>query len=294
MTISGDFLTDKAIKNMIGAGIDGEDARLEVSIFSEAARDTEEFDLFVERRIKGEPMAYIVGYRDFYRDRFDVIPGVLIPRSDTEILVECALRFSGALDLPMGDVINIPESSNDMSNVRFADLCTGTGCVGISVYNELRRQGKNAKGILTDISSEALSCAGGNVKRIAADPSDIEVIKDDVLHDDECGEMLIPDSFDIIMSNPPYINESDMKVLDDIVKDHEPHLALAGGEDGLMFYQPIASKAKRLLRTGGALMVEHGYDQGEAIRDIFRQNGFNNVTTLRDYGFVDRVTFGVK
>lgn len=294
MTISGDQRTEKAIKKMIEAGIDIDDARLEVSLFAEATRDDEEFNSFVDRRISGEPMAYIVGQRDFYRDTFKVIPGVLIPRSDTEILVECALKFAGVLDFPMCDVLNIPEAADMSDHIRFADLCTGTGCIGISIFNELTRHGRDAACILTDISPEALGCARDNVSRIASDPDRVRVVRNDVLHDMKDSDVFTSATFDMIISNPPYINAEDMRTLDDVVVDHEPHLALEGGADGLMFYQPIAAGAYRLLKDGGALMVEHGYDQGQAVREIFKQAGFKDVMTLRDYGNVDRVTFGVK
>ena len=294
MTISGDQRTEKAIKKMIEAGLDIDDARLEVSLFDECAKSDEEFDEFIARRISGEPMAYIIGSRDFYRDTFKVIPGVLIPRSDTEILVECALKFAGILEWPMGDVAGVPECSYRSDKIRFTDFCTGTGCIGISVYKELVRKGKEAEGILTDISPDALSCSADNINSLIGDTDKIKVVKNDVLKDQNDSELFAPETVDIILSNPPYINDKDMKELDDVVGQHEPHLALEGGADGLIFYPRIAEKAMKLLKVGGALMVEHGYDQGEAVREIFIRAGFNDVMTLKDYGGVDRVTFGVK
>lgn len=291
MTMSGDLITTNAINELIEAGIDKEDARLEVSLFTESAKDDTELRSFISRRLAGEPMAYILGYKDFFRDRFNVTEGVLIPRSDTEVLVEAALWFAGALDFPMGDILKIPKSFNDLSSLNIVDLCTGTGCIGISVYNELISKGKDVRCVLTDISEEAISCASSNIEGIAKDKTNIRVFAEDVLAE----KTRLPyDSFDIVMSNPPYITSSDMKELDPVVGEHEPHLALFGGDDGMKFYPVIAEKAKSILRPRGALIVEHGYDQGEKVRNIFTQNGFNYVTTLKDYGGVDRVTFGVR
>ena len=294
MTISGDRRVEEAIKKMIEAGIDIDDARLEVSMFAESAKSDEEFDEFIARRIGGEPMAYILGYKDFYRDTFKAIPGVLIPRSDTEILVECALKFAGILEWPMGDVAGVPKCNYESDNVRFIDFCTGTGCIGISVYKELIRNGKKAEGILTDISPVALRCSSSNIETIIGETDALKVVEDDVLNDKNGTDLFAPETVDMIISNPPYINDKDMEELDDIVGKNEPHLALEGGADGLIFYPHIARRAMELLMNGGALMVEHGYDQGEAVRKIFADAGFKDVMTLKDYGSVDRVTFGVK
>ncbi len=291
MTMSGDLITTNAINELIEAGIDKEDARLEVSLFEEAAKDDKELMSFISRRITGEPMAYILGYRDFYRDRFKVAEGVLIPRSDTEILVETALWFAGALDFPTGDILKVPKSFNELSSLNIVDLCTGTGCIGISVYNELLSKGRNVRCVLTDISDTALSCAKANIEALSKDKDNIRCFKEDVLGD----QTKLPSaSFDIVMSNPPYITSSDMKELSREVGEHEPHLALFGGDDGMKFYPIIAKKAQAILKQGGALIVEHGYDQGEKVRNIFTEYGFNYVTTLKDYGGVDRVTFGVR
>ena len=290
-TMSGDLIINNAINELIEAGIDREDARLEVLLFDEAAKDEDELKAFISRRVKGEPMAYILGYRDFFRDRFKVTEGVLIPRSDTEVLVEAALWFAGALDFPMGDILKIPKSFKDLSSLNIVDLCTGTGCIGISVYNELISKGREVKCVLTDISDTALSCAKANIEGIAKDKNNIRCFREDVLGADS---KLPEETFDIVVSNPPYITSKDMAELDSVVGEHEPHLALFGGDDGMKFYPVIAKKAKKILKAGGALIVEHGYDQGEKVRNVFAENGFNYVTTLRDDGGVDRVTFGVK
>ena len=290
-TMSGDLIINNSINELIEAGIDREDARLEVLLFDEEAKDVDELKSFISRRVKGEPMAYILGYKDFFRDRFKVTEGVLIPRSDTEILVEASLWFAGALDFPMGDILKIPKSFKDLSSLNIVDLCTGTGCIGISVYNELISKGREVKCVLTDISDTALSCASSNIETVAKDKNNIKCFKEDVLGENS---KLPSESFDIVMSNPPYITAKDMTELDKTVGEHEPHLALFGGDDGMTFYPVIAKKAEKILKSGGALIVEHGYDQGEKVRNVFTEYGFNYVTTLKDYGGVDRVTFGVR
>lgn len=289
--MSGNIDINKYTDELIKAGVDRDDARLEVSLFADYSANEDEFVSFIRRRISGEPMAYILGEKDFYRDTFTVREGVLIPRSDTEILVESALQFAAALSFPTGDIISLPHCSRELTELKMADFCTGTGCVGISVYKELISAGRKVSLCLTDISDKAIDCAGENIDKLIADKDAVRIIREDVLSDITCLEA---GSFDMILSNPPYINKEDMDSLDDIVGNNEPKLALEGGEDGLLFYAPIAKKAQMLLKEGGALIVEHGYDQGEKIREIMQSYGFKNVTTVRDYASVDRVTFGVK
>lgn len=243
--------------------------------------------LAAARRAKGEPLAYILGHRHFWREDYKVIPGVLIPRADTEILVECALRFLGCHDLATGDVLDIPVSGmkNDVS---FADICTGTGCVGISIANELVSHGFNVNGIITDISDAALSVAEDNIGDQLRSRSSLKAVRHDILNDELTGE------FSFIVSNPPYITDSEMEELDDAVKDHEPDLALRGGTDGLDYYGTIFEKSFQALIPGGAVFVEHGYLQGEQVRRLCREAGFSTVGTVRDYGGNDRVTWGIK
>lgn len=243
--------------------------------------------LAAARRAKGEPLAYILGHRHFWREDYKVIPGVLIPRADTEILVECALRFLGCHELATGDVLDIPVSGmkNDVS---FADICTGTGCVGISIANELISHGFNVNGIITDISDAALSVAEDSIGDQLRSRSSLKAVRHDILNDELTGE------FSFIVSNPPYITDSEMEELDDAVKDHEPDLALRGGTDGLDYYGTIFEKSFQALIPGGAVFVEHGYLQGEQVRRLCREAGFSTVGTVRDYGGNDRVTWGIK
>ena len=283
---------NKAIEVLTEAGIDHEDARFDIGVlFTEFGEDGKAFDEAVMKRAAGVPVAYIVGRQPFYREEYKVTPSVLIPRADTELLVETALRFLGALDLAAGDVNLVPESSESLTSPRILDLCTGTGCVGISVLNGLLAKGIRAQAVLADISDEALAIARENIESQAADKSAVKAIKLDVLSEDLPEDL---GSFDVITANPPYINSADMKALDKEVKDHEPHLALAGGSDGLDFYLPICKLSHKCLRQGGMLAVEHGYDQAEGVSQTLMAQGFNIVKSLKDFGNNDRVTFGIK
>lgn len=283
---------NKAIEVLTEAGIDHEDARFDIGVlFTEFGEDGKAFDEAVMKRAAGVPVAYIVGRQPFYREEYKVTPSVLIPRADTELLVETALRFLGALDLAAGDVNLVPESAEPLTSPRILDLCTGTGCVGISVLNSLLAKGIRAQAVLADISDEALAVARENIESQAADKSAVKAIKLDVLSEDLPEDL---GSFDVITANPPYINSVDMKALDKEVKDHEPHLALAGGEDGLDFYLPICKLSHKCLRQGGMLAVEHGYDQAEGVSQTLMAQGFNIVKSLKDFGNNDRVTFGIK
>jgi release factor glutamine methyltransferase len=288
--MSGDI--NKAIEVLTNAGIDHEDARFDIGvIFSYLGEDEKVFEEAVRKRASGVPVAYIVGRQAFYREEYKVTTSVLIPRADTELLVETALRFLGALDFPAGDVNLVPESSERLTSPRILDLCTGTGCVGISVLNALLSKGIPAQAVLSDISEEALAVARDNIESQAADKTAAKAVRLDVLSDE------LPEGlgvFDVITANPPYINSDDMKALDREVKDHEPHLALAGGDDGLDFYLPICKLSHKCLREGGILAVEHGYDQGGQVSQTLMAQGFNNVKVLKDFGGNDRVTFGIK
>ena len=243
----------------------------------------------VKRRASGEPLAYILGYRHFYKECYKVVPGVLIPRADTEIVVESALKFLGINDMATGDLLDISSYGKELKDISFADFCTGTGCIGISLANEIARHGGSASGVLIDISDTALETASLNVASQAVFPEKVIVIKHDILSGvPELGNL------DLIVSNPPYITNDEMESLDIGVKDHEPDLALRAGDDGLDFYVPLVNCAKKLLRDGGALIVEHGYAQGERVRDIFAQGGLKNCMTIKDYGSNPRVTIGFK
>lgn len=243
----------------------------------------------IRRRALGEPLAYILGYRHFYKECYKVEPGVLIPRADTETVVESALKFLGINPMATGDLLNVPSYDAGLADIVFADLCTGSGCIGISIANEICRNKGIVKGYLVDISDVALRISKANVQSQAICPDALSVVECDILHGFPKLEKL-----DFIVTNPPYITNSEMEDLDSVVKDYEPDLALRAGDDGLDFYGPIARNAMTALKDGGAIFAEHGYEQGEAVRAVFEQAGFKNVMTIRDYGGNPRVTLGIK
>ena len=277
---------DQLLELLKGSG--DEEALLDLKILEEEFEGNA-VEEAVKRRACGEPLAYILGYRHFYKECYKVAPGVLIPRADTEIVVESAAKFLGINKMATGDVLNVPEYGKDLTDIRFADLCTGTGCIGISIANEIVRAGGRAFSYLIDISDTAIGISTSNVQSQALKPEDIKVIKHDVLG--SCPKL---EKLDFIVSNPPYITNKEMDELDSVVKDHEPDLALRAGDTGLDFYAPLLNIAKALLKDGGALIVEHGYEQGDAVRAIFEQGGLKNCMTIKDYGGNQRVTVGIK
>ena len=185
---------------------------------------------------------------------FSVTPAVLIPRQDTETLVETVLSYA-----------------KDKPGASLVDVCTGSGCIAVS----LAHYGNFAQMTASDISSAALLVA----KKNAADNhASVQFFESDLLEQ-------VPGRFDMIVSNPPYI--------EDDVKDNEPMLALSGGKDGLIFYRRLTENAKDHLNPGGALFVEIGYNQWEAVAELFRANGFSKPTLVRDLAGLDRVVWGV-
>ena len=189
--------------------------------------------------------------------------------------------------MALGDVSKISPSGVSGA-VRFADLCTGTGCIGISLANEVIRHGRDISGVLTDISDTALKTAEENVTGCSVKQGILQVIRHDILSEDLTG------GYDLIVSNPPYVTDAEMKQLDREVSGYEPHLALEAGEDGLRFYKTIFPRAYNALTDRGAVMVEHGCLQGEQVRSLCEEAGFKRIITLKDYGGNDRVTAGFK
>ncbi len=224
-----------------------------------------EYLSFIEKRSRHMPIAYIIKEKEFMSLPFYVDERVLIPRGDTEILVEEAIR--------------IAKTKSEQLHV--LDLCCGSGCIGISFAHYV----KNAHVILSDISRETLTVAKKNLDALQLNDR-MDVLQSDLFND-------IPAmKFDMILSNPPYISEDDLKKLDTDVKDHEPISALAGGTDGTDFYAKIIPQAKIFLEVGGHLILEIGYDQGEKIQNIMLDNGYEDVCVLKDYAGLDRVVKG--
>ena len=217
------------------------------------------FETWVERRASGEPLAYLVGEAEFRGRVFRVSPAVLIPRPDTEVLVEAALRCMEGMDNPA-----------------LLDLGTGSGIVAVS----LALEAPNARVVAVDISAAALAVAAGNAKRLGAS---IECLE---------GDWYAPLSgrrFDLIVSNPPYIAKGDPHLAGDGLP-FEPQTALTDGGDGLNCLSRIIAGAPAHLRPGGWLLLEHGHDQGAACRNLLTDGGFQAAFTLPDLAGSDRVS----
>lgn len=284
---------------LLNAGISNELLEDYVSEINALYTDKNQIEEVLLRINSGEPIQYIVGHQPFYKEDYIVNSNVLIPRPDTELLVEAVSKFCGACDFPMGDINLIPKGDmNKGDQLTFADFCTGSGCVGISVINQLALKGYDVVSYLTDISSEALKVCNLNLKsqlsEISKEVSSVKVINCDLMNKDKMLRLIPNEGLDFICSNPPYITSKDMEELDKSVSDYEPDIALFGGTDGLDFYKILALYGKVFLKSHGAIIMEHGYDQGEAVRNIFIENGYRDVKTLKDYGGNDRVCFAVK
>ncbi len=228
------------------------------AVADEAVKDVEHM---LDRRLSGEPLQYILGEAEFMSLKFEVNPSTLIPRADTETLVETVIEEIGK------------------KQVRLLDIGTGTGCVGISIAHYSK-----AGVTLADISREALETAKRNalLNNVTAD-----FLKIDILNEVPDGE------FDVIVSNPPYIETEVIKTLQREVKDHEPFSALDGGADGLEFYRRIVSIAPSLLAENGLLAFEIGYNQGKAVSELMEKD-FESVKIIKDLCGNDRVVTGRK
>lgn len=224
----------------------------------------------IRRRKSGEPVAYITGQRGFYENIFKVSEATLIPRADTEVLVEDSIE---TLSKKFG-----PEDE-----ISILDLCCGTGCIGISVARVLSRKVKTVHLTLSDLSPEALAICRENAETIVHETNiAVKTILSDLFQDIE------EKSFDAILSNPPYIRSDVIPTLEKQVR-FEPMMALDGGEDGLDFVRKIARKAKVHLAPGGLLEMEIGYDQGKDAQEILNDENYCGISIIRDLENCDRV-----
>lgn len=222
------------------------------------------FSCALNRRIRGEPLQYIIGKADFFGLEFSVNPSVLIPRPETELLVEKVIVLS-------------KECGDTSPELRILDIGTGSGCIAISLAKAL----PGARITAVDISPEALAVAGENARHHAVA---ITLVRSDLVNVFEKEAR-----FDIIVSNPPYIKAGELKDLQPEVH-YEPLGALDGGRDGLDFYRRLAAECPAHLKKGGYLVVEIGHDQRHGIEDIFQGlNGYGTIRFLRDYNQKDRI-----
>ena len=217
----------------------------------------------VKRLLDGEPLAYVLGEWDFYGLRLEVNKNVLIPRDDTCAVTDLAIRSALFLE----------------QTPRILDLCTGSGCIGLAIASRVR----DARVTLADISKDALMVAKRNVINTHLSGR-VSCIQADAL----APAPAFLGKFDMIVSNPPYVTTAEMETLPNSVRDHEPHLALVGGEDGLDFYRAITENYKHALKDGGFLCYEFGEDQGDSICQILVDNGFTIVERTKDFNDTER------
>jgi len=253
------------------------------------------FEKALSRRARNEPIQYIFGKENFWGRDFLTGPGVLIPRPDSELLIETALAALGGYAMPqdrmiMGDSspYTLPVGGDGV--LRFMDLCTGTGCLGITFALEAAARGIPVSGILTEVSPDAAQYALKNISGLQAG-SLLQLCMCDLFPEHaELADIWPEQKADMILANPPYIPSDDMKDLVPDVSLYEPHLALDGGRDGLDFYRRILREAKSILAPGGILFFEHGYDQGESVPGLCREFGYTDIKSFKDYGGLPRVT----
>ena len=220
----------------------------------------QDFLQLIEKRAVHIPLQHLTGEQNFMGLDFLVNEHVLIPIQDTEILVEEIMR-----DLHDG--------------IRILDMCTGSGCILLSLLH----YSNDCSGVGADVSEDALAVARQNADRLAEKQA--VFIQSDLFEK-------VEGSFDLIVSNPPYIRSQEIAGLMPEVREHEPHLALDGKDDGLHFYREIIKGAMPHLKRGGQLFFEIGYDQGEAVQALLAANGYTEIAVVKDYAGLDRVVYG--
>lgn len=221
--------------------------------------EEEQYRKALEQRAVHVPLQHLLGYQDFMGLRFQVNEHVLIPRQDTEILVEEAMRYLH-------------------DGMRILDLCTGSGCILLSLLH----YSNDCEGTGVDISKEALQVAALNAELLG--------IKADFLKSDLYEK--VTGKFDLLVSNPPYIERKVIPTLMEEVREYDPYIALDGGEDGLDFYRRIIGGAQDYLKRGGQILMEIGSGQAKAVSELLREAGFKEIDVCRDFAGLDRVVSG--
>lgn len=276
------------------AGID--EAALDARLLLEFVCDTDRNTLLVhgDREVSGEeggryrdligrraahvPLQHLTGYQEFMGLTFLVNKNVLVPRQDTEVLVEEVMK-------------------NLHDGMRILDMCTGSGCILLSLLH----YSNDCAGVGVDLSGPALAVAGENYERLRGERPEMNAVflEGDLFEalagngKDGSGKGTCPEEkFDIIVSNPPYIETDEILNLMPEVREHEPVTALDGGADGLVFYRRIARDAAAYLNGGGMLFFEIGCGQADSVREIMEQAGFREVQVVKDFAGLDRVVYG--
>ena len=228
-----------------------------------AEQETDYMEL-IERRSAREPLQYITGVQNFMGYDFCTSKNVLIPRQDTEVLVETALNITKHID----------------GSVDVLDMCCGTGCIGIS-YGLMR---PGSRVVLADISEDAIKTTHKNIEKLCGDTDRFRVVGTDLFEN-------VEGRFDLILSNPPYIKSGVIDTLMPEVRDNEPRLALDGMEDGLYFYRIIVSQARKYIKDEGYVVFEIGNDQAEDVQHLFVDSGYSDIHVVKDLSENDRVVY---
>lgn len=230
--------------------------------------EVNQYRAFIQRRKDREPTAMILGEWDFMGLTFRLNKSTLIPEQDTEVLVETALE-------------ELKRRGLDEAPLRILDLCTGSGCILLSLLHELR----NAGGLGTDLSEEALEAARENAVRLGLQERA-------AFRQGDLWEPVGDERFDLIVSNPPYVPTEVIPTLEPEVRCGEPYAALDGGEDGLVFYRRIMREAAGHLKPSGIIIVESGFDEAPQIAALMQDQKLRGIRTVKDYGGLDRVVLG--
>ena len=229
------------------------------------SKQLESFNSFIERRRNGEPIAYLINKKEFWKDEFYINENVLIPRPDTEIIIEQVLKIY---------------SKN--SQLQILDIGTGSGCIILSILKER----KNFYGTGIDISKKSINVSKFNAKKLKLN-NRVKFYNSDV-------DNFKIGKYDVIVSNPPYIEFLSLKYLDRDIVNFEPRLALSGGFDGFSIIRKVISKANVLIKKKGKLILEIGFNQKKKVKEILKKEGFYINKTIKDYGNNDRCIISTK
>ncbi len=239
-----------------------EDYDFEAKLIFEFTQNDKQIEEIIKKRKNRYPLQYILGEWGFYKYSFKVGEGVLIPRSDTEILVEKCCDFLKSKDSPT-----------------VLDLCAGSGCIGLSIAKDF----ENSKVTLVEKFPDAIKYLNQNIEHLKV--KNAIVINGDIFLGDGSGR------YDLIVSNPPYIPPKEMNIISPET-EFEPKTALLGGEDGLDFYRAIIKNYKQSLKKGGMLAFEVGINEDKAVVDLLQKAGFKNISITKDYNGINRVVNG--
>lgn len=231
-----------------------------------SGEEMERYDVLIRQRSMRIPLQHLTGEQEFMGLPFFVNEHVLIPRQDTETLVEEGLK--AVTELKSGGEV--------------LDMCTGSGCILLSIMKLCKRQDISGTGV--DISREALQVAKENAKRLE---TDVVFLESDLF-----AEISEDKKYDLILSNPPYIRTSVIEQLEEEVRLHDPYIALNGLEDGLFFYRRIIAESVRYIKPGGSLMFEIGCDQAEAVKVLMKEAGYKEIRVKKDLAGLDRMVSG--